>query len=149
MRKCSNQRFLRLFLTLPLLIGILGLVLTVPSYTQSLLPQPGSRITFPQAQAMLEANPEALLIDVRTQVEFDAGYIPGALLLPNTSINRQTAAQVIPTLETPVVIYCRSGARSAQAARTLISLGYTRIYDLGPITAWRGALATNTSSSSN
>ena len=149
MQNSSNQRSVRLFLTLPLLFGILGLFLVIPSYTQTSLPQPGSRITFPQAQAILEANPEALLIDVRTQGEFDAGYIPGALLLPNTSINRQTAGQVIPTLYTPVVIYCRSGARSAQATQALLSLGYTRIYDLGPITAWRGTLATNTSSSRN
>jgi len=62
------------------------------------------------------------------------------LLLPNTSINTRTAGQAIPALDTPVLVYCRSGNRSAQAARSLTALGYTRVYDLGAITAWDGDL---------
>lgn len=74
-----------------------------------------------------------LLIDVRTTEEFASGYINGAVNIPIDSIANRLSE--IPK-DQPVVLYCRSGNRSAQAARILENAGYTNIYDLGGIIAW-------------
>ncbi len=102
--------------------------------------EPGTVITPDQARILLNADPPAILIDVRTRQEFSAGAIPHAILLPNTMINARTAEEVIPSLDYPVVLYCRSGNRSNQALRALVSLGYTRVYDMGAIFDWDGPL---------
>ena len=122
--------------------GLIFLVLPLGVFAQSAgaYPVTGGRVNITQARALLAAEPGTVIVDVRTAAEYNSGYIPGALLLPNTSINARSAGQAIPALDTPVLVYCRSGNRSAQAARSLAALGYSRIYDLGPITAWDGAL---------
>lgn len=148
MKKSQSKKSIYL-VALSGLIILLSVLVPTSTYSQSSLPQPGSRISLNQAQQLLAGTPQAVLIDVRTQEEFNAGYIPGAFLLPNTSITTQSASQIIPALDFPVVVYCRSGARSAQATRTLMGLGYTRVYDLGPITAWTGSLATHSTTTRN
>ncbi|MEI6385706.1 MAG: rhodanese-like domain-containing protein [Spirochaetota bacterium] len=89
----------------------------------------------------LLANKEAkpLLLDVRTQEEFAAGYIPGALLLPYDEI---TARFKEADKGRPIVVYCRSGRRSDIARTTLLGLGFTNVSDFGAYTKWRGTLAT-------
>lgn len=75
-----------------------------------------------------------LLLDVRTPEEFADGHIPGAV-----NISLQTLGQNLASIPTdrPVVIYCRSGNRSAQAMRLLAEAGYTSLYDLGGIITWQ------------
>ena len=80
--------------------------------------------------------PGALLLDVRTPEEFREGHIPGSRNLPLQ--NLEEAA--IETETVPVFLYCRSGNRSATAARILRSMGYRNVTDLGGISAWRGDL---------
>lgn len=81
----------------------------------------------------VEVDQAHLLIDVRTPQEFADGHIPGAINIPVESLagrlNEVTDAQ-------PVVVYCRSGNRSAQAAQILAQAGYSTVYDLGGISAW-------------
>ena len=79
---------------------------------------------------------EVTVLDVREQDEFDAGHIPGALLLPVGTISGETAAAVIPKLDTVVLVYCRSGNRSKTASSALAELGYTNIYEFGGINTW-------------
>lgn len=79
---------------------------------------------------------EVLILDVREQNEYDSGHIPGAVLLPVGTIDKDTAAQVIPEKETTVLVYCRSGNRSKIASSTLAELGYTNIYEFGGINTW-------------
>ena len=79
---------------------------------------------------------EVLILDVREQNEYDSGHIPGAVLLPVGTIDKDTAAQVIPEKETTVLVYCRSGNRSKTASSTLAELGYTNIYEFGGINTW-------------
>jgi len=75
------------------------------------------------------------LLDVRTQEEYDEAHIDGAVLLPYDAITADSAG--LPAdKDSAVIVYCRSGRRSAIAASTLISLGYTRVYDLGGIQSW-------------
>lgn len=81
-------------------------------------------------------NDGALLIDVRSEIEFKSGHIEGAIVMPVESINKSVAESKIESKETPVIVYCRSGSRSASAAKILSNLGYT-VYDLGAMSNWK------------
>ena len=87
------------------------------------------------AKARLDSGDELILLDVRTKEEFDAGHIPGAVLLPNDKIV-DTPPELLPDLNAEILIYCRSGNRSAQAANKLVAMGYTNVYDFGGIIDW-------------
>ena len=73
------------------------------------------------------------LVDVRTPGEFAGGYIPGAVNIALQELNQRL--NKIPK-EKPVVVYCRSGNRSASAAQALLQAGYSEVYDLGGIIEW-------------
>lgn len=94
------------------------------------------QITAREAKAMMDETPEAVVLDVREQAEYDAGHIPGAVLLPVGSIDADTAAAVLPEKDTPALVYCRSGNRSKTASQTLADLGYTQVYEFGGILDW-------------
>jgi rhodanese-related sulfurtransferase len=76
------------------------------------------------------------LIDVRTPEEFASGHIAGSVNIPVQDLN-QRLGEI--SKDTPVVLYCRSGNRSAQAAQILDNEGFTGVYDLGGIQAWQAA----------
>ena len=94
------------------------------------------QITAEEAKSMMEEQPDAVILDVREQDEYDAGHIPGAVLLPVGTIDEETAASVIPEKDTVVLVYCRSGNRSKTASQALVDLGYTQIYEFGGIKDW-------------
>jgi phage shock protein E len=76
----------------------------------------------------------ARLIDVRSPAEFAAAHIDGARNIPVGEIGNRTAE--LQPVDGPIVLYCASGARSAMAARTLRSAGFTKVYNLGPMSNW-------------
>ncbi len=76
------------------------------------------------------------LVDVRTAEEFKSGYIPGAINISLQELNQKM--NKIPK-DKPVVVYCRSGNRSAHAAQVLLQAGYTEVLDLGGIFEWSRA----------
>lgn len=76
------------------------------------------------------------LIDVRTPAEFAGGHIAGAI---NIAVDDLAARLDSVPRDRPVVVYCRSGNRSATAARVLANAGFDPIYDLGGIIAWQAA----------
>ena len=94
------------------------------------------QITAEEAKSMMEEQPDAVILDVREQDEYDAGHIPGAMLLTVGTIDEETAASVIPEKDTVVLVYCRSGNRSKTASQALADLGYTQIYEFGGIKDW-------------
>ena len=94
------------------------------------------QITAEEAKSMMEEQPDAVILDVREQDEYDAGHIPGAVLLSVSTIDEETAASAIPEKDTVVLVYCRSGNRSKTASQSLVDLGYTRIYEFGGIKDW-------------
>ena len=95
-------------------------------------------IDYATLKAALEASGSAvLLLDVRTKEEFDSGHIPGAALAPYDTLQ---AAFAEPDKNRPIVVYCRSGRRSAIAAETLARMGYTDISDFGGVDRWKGDL---------
>ena len=93
------------------------------------------QISQEKAKEMMDTQ-SVLILDVREQNEFDAGHIPGAVLLPVGTITKDTAAAAIPELDTVVLVYCRSGNRSKTASQALADLGYTNIYEFGGINTW-------------
>ena len=94
------------------------------------------QITAEEAKSMMVEQPDAVILDVREQDEYDAGHIPGAVLLPVGTINEETAASAIPEKDAVVLVYCRSGNRSKTASQALADLGYTQIYEFGGIKDW-------------
>ena len=94
------------------------------------------QITAEEAKSMMDEQPDAVVLDVREQDEYDAGHIPGAELLSVGTIDEETAASAIPEKDTVVLVYCRSGNRSKTASQALADLGYTQIYEFGGIKDW-------------
>ena len=94
------------------------------------------RVDFSRAKALLDAHADAVLLDVREEEEYITGHAVGALLLPVDQLTDETAMDLIPSLDTPVLVYCRSGYRSGVAAHKLAAFGYTRIYDVGSLIGW-------------
>lgn len=92
-------------------------------------------ITPEKAKEMMDAGGEYILLDVRTQGEFDAGHIPGAILIPDFELASRAEAE-LPQKDAVILLYCRSGNRSASSARTLVEMGYTNVYDFGGINSW-------------
>ena len=87
------------------------------------------------AVELLVGEEPVILLDVRTQEEYAAGHIENAILIPNTELAGRAPAE-LPDKDALIILYCRSGNRSATAARDLADLGYTRVYDLGGIIDW-------------
>ncbi|MCB9794606.1 MAG: rhodanese-like domain-containing protein [Alphaproteobacteria bacterium] len=85
----------------------------------------------PTARALVADG--AQLVDVRTAAEFGSGHLQGALNIPVSELSRRLGE--VPR-DRDVVVYCRSGGRSAQAAVILQGAGLTAVHDLGPLTAW-------------
>lgn len=104
---------------------------------QELAPPPAveyKKITAAEAKARIDSGDDVVLLDVRTEAEYAAGHIPNAILIPNETIADQVPA--LPDFDAELLLYCRSGNRSAQAARKLIDMGYTNVYDFGGIIDW-------------
>lgn len=94
------------------------------------------KVSFEEAKRILDEKPEALMLDVREEEEFVTGHAIDAVLYPVDDIDYTTAAIIIPDKTTPLLIYCRSGRRSAEAAEKLKKLGYTELYDVGSLIGW-------------
>lgn len=91
-------------------------------------------ITPEEAKAKMDAG-NVMIVDVRTQAEYDQGHIPGAILVPNETIG-DTLPEALPDQEAVLLVYCRSGRRSKEAAEKLAALGYQTVYDFGGILDW-------------
>ena len=85
-----------------------------------------------------EETQGAALLDVRNPDEYAAGHIPGSVNLPLSEI--KSAEERFPDTDTPLFVYCLSGARSGKAIAALGELGYTKLTNLGGIRAWRGEI---------
>nr|WP_300093653.1 rhodanese-like domain-containing protein [Sedimentibacter sp.] len=92
------------------------------------------KISPEEAKEIMESE-EAIVLDVRTKEEFGQGHIDGAVLLPVDEISSK-AEEVLKDKNAKILVYCRSGNRSAAAARTLLGMGYENVYDFGGIIDW-------------
>ena len=99
------------------------------------------QISMDEAQELMASESGYVILDVRRPDEFAAGHIPGAVNLPNESIGAERPG-TLPDLGQQILIYCRSGNRSKQAAEKLAALGYTNIVEFGGILDWPGEIET-------
>ena len=93
------------------------------------------KISAEEAKNRMESGDDLILLDVRTEQEYENSHIPGAIVIPNESIGKETLKE-LPDLDQEILVYCRSGNRSAQAAKKMVEAGYTKVYDFGGIIDW-------------
>jgi len=99
------------------------------------------QISQEEAKEMMDRADGHVIVDVRRQDEYDAGHIPGAILIPNESIGCDSP-EALPDYDQIILIYCRTGNRSKQASEKLAAMGYTNIYEFGGINTWTGEIVT-------
>ena len=97
------------------------------------------RISMQEALEMMHKEEGYIILDVRTEQEYAAGHIPGAIVIPNETIGAQEIPQ-LPDKDHLIMVYCRSGNRSKQASDKLVKLGYTNIVEFGGIIDWPGEI---------
>ena len=88
-----------------------------------------------KAKALMDSESGYIIIDARTQEEYDEGHIPGAILIPEYEI-ADRAEKELPDKDQLILVYCRSGRRSKIAAEELVKLGYTNVKEFGGIIDW-------------
>lgn len=105
--------------------------MTEPAHTD------GYKAITPQTarQIITDLGTYTVIIDVRRPDEFRLGHIKGAINLPLSQL-AEKVVQIIPDCAQEIIVYCRTGSRSMDAAYQLISMGYTNVYDLGSIADW-------------
>ena len=107
-----------------------------PSTVTEIIPKAVYRkITAEEAYDLMTSSENYILLDVRTEEEYKEERIEGAVLLPDYEIT-DNAQSELPDQDTLILVYCRSGRRSAIAANELIGMGYTNVYDFGGIIDW-------------
>lgn len=89
------------------------------------------------ARQILAQEGSSVLVDVRRLDEYESGHIPGAICIPNESIGGEKPVE-LPNPNQVLLLYCRSGNRSKQAAEKLAGLGYIKVYEFGGINDWTG-----------
>ena len=94
------------------------------------------KISADRARELMNAEPHAVVVDVRTPTEYAQRRIPGAINLPNETLTNEQRPAELPDLDHIILVYCQSGGRSSQATRKLLALGYTNVYDFGGIGSW-------------
>ena len=92
-------------------------------------------ITAEEAKQIMDSEEGYIILDVRTQEEYDQGHIPGAIVISHEEI-MEKAEDVLTDKDQLILVYCRSGRRSKIAAEALVELGYTNIKEFGGIIDW-------------
>ena len=95
--------------------------------------KPSSFLPLDQAKELLKQG--ALLVDVRTPGEYKSGHIDNAKNIPVSEVSKRLSE--FGPKDKPVIVYCRSGARSHRAMKELQANGYTKVYNLGGIGRWK------------
>ena len=96
-----------------------------------------TQITQEEAKQMMEQDDGHVIVDVRRQDEYDEEHIPGAILIPNESIDGEPPKE-LPDQDQIILVYCRSGRRSKEASQKLADMGYSNVYEFGGIIDWTG-----------
>ncbi len=99
------------------------------------------RVSAEEAQRIMKTESGYQIVDVRTPEEYASGHIPNAICIPNESIGKEPPAELSDKKQL-LLIYCRSGRRSKEAANKLVELGYENVVDFGGIIDWPGEKTT-------
>ena len=98
-----------------------------------------THISQEKAMQIMREETGYLIVDVRRPDEFAEGHIAGAINVPNETIESETP-ELLPDKEQVLLVYCRTGRRSREAAGKLAGMGYTAVYDIGGIRTWTGGI---------
>ena len=128
------MKWIPILMALLLLSGCAAQVQKEQSYRQ---------INMDEAIAMMEAENDYIILDVRTPEEFSVKHIPGAINIANETIGSEEIPE-LPDKDQLILVYCRSGNRSKQASEKLVALGYTNIVEFGGINDWPGEVISGT-----
>lgn len=106
--------------------------------SEAAAPSAEPELVVPHEAADLMKRPDVVVVDVRTEAEWNRGHLPGATRIGMDRLSDVVAAGEFPAArDQPIVVYCTVGSRSARAARFLASRGFTVVHDLhGGIRAW-------------
>ena len=122
------KKLIPIMLSALMLTGCAGAGSQTNSYRQ---------ISMDEAVAMMEQESGYMILDVRTPEEYAEKHIPNAINIPNENIGTDEISE-LPDKDQLIMVYCRSGRRSKEAAEKLTALGYTNIVEFGGIIDWKG-----------
>ena len=112
-----------------------GLTLVACSKNEGNKENTFEQITPAEAKALMDSESDYIILDVRTEEEFNEAHIEGAVLIPDYEISAK-AESILTDKEQLILVYCRSGRRSKNAAKELATLGYTNVKEFGGIIDW-------------
>lgn len=100
-----------------------------------------TQISQEEAARIMEEGKDYTIVDVRAEEEYDEGHIPGAINIANEDIGTDDLPE-LPDKDRMLLVYCRSGRRSKEAAEKLANMGYTQVLEFGGIMTWTGEIIT-------
>ena len=119
------------------ILAFLTALLLLPGCSSSPSENGYRQVTTEEAISIMDEKDDYILLDVRTIDEYKEQHIPGAVCIPNKTIGSEEISE-LPDKSQLILVYCRSGNRSKQAAQKLADLGYTNIVEFGGIIDWTG-----------
>ena len=129
------MRLHRLFLTALILTIAISLFASGAKDEQTAKASTYTRISAEEAKKIMDSEKDYIILDARSQGEYDSGHIPGAIVIPHTEV-KSKAGTILKDKNQKILVYCRSGNRSKQASSALVELGYTNVYEFGGISSW-------------
>ena len=116
-------------------LSIFSVFLFVFSFSSCKIEAHIDYISADEAKRLMDISEDYVILDTRTQEEYDVAHIPGAILIPYDEINEK-AKEMLIDKDQLIFVYCRTGRRSKIAAESLLELGYTNIKEFGGINSW-------------
>ncbi len=120
-----------------LIIVIIGMVIFLNKNKKIEKDNTIKHVSMDDIVQIMNENTDYIILDVRTISEYNQGHIPNAICIPNETINEDIINELT-NKNQMILIYCRSGRRSKEAAEKLKQLGYTNLIEFGGIIDWKG-----------
>lgn len=122
---------------LPALIALTAVLIFTGCGTSSGDKKTYRQVSPEEAAAMMEEETDYIILDVRTQEEYENTHIPGAICISNETIEPEDTTE-LPDKNWIIIVYCRSVNRSKQASKKLAKKGYTNIVEFDDTNGWTG-----------
>lgn len=129
----------KIIIILIILVVIIGGVIMLNKNTDKETTNQIQYVSMDEITTIMQENTNYIILDARTIEEYNEGHIPNAICIPNETID-ETVTQQLPNNDQLILIYCRSGNRSKQAALKLQQLGYTNLIEFVGIIDWDGEI---------
>lgn len=129
----------KVIIILIILVVIIGGVIMLNKNTEKETTNQIQYVSMDEITTIMQENTNYIILDARTIEEYNEGHIPNAICIPNETID-ETVTTKLPNKDQLILIYCRSGNRSKQAALKLQQLGYTNLVEFGGIIDWDGPI---------